>query len=192
MNLVISNKKNRSLISFKLFMDNNFLMWVLFPTRAVLNDFKNFAKQGNINILCQSTANFFKTHRNKDNIFYDEKSLELLTSGGIHVITCKSVTDMNLLLSFFVKEKFLDYKNFSHIKFPERWTDFFSNTNSFVVAFKVHEHIFYFNESFLKFFQRLNYNLYLNKDFYILFFFRIVFAFLHNLLVMLFRITMQI
>lgn len=164
MELIVSKKKIRSFLSFKLFMNNNFVMWCLFPTKEVLELFKKFAKDHKISFMITRMKNFSKQ------LYLPTKSSSWneFIGGSVHLITCQNLQDLNLLLSFFFKEKMFNFTKPLNTCFLNNWTDCFSKLNCFVFKIKLYEYVFPLNKNFFLFFHNLNFNLMLdNNKFYL-------------------------
>lgn len=103
---VIVKRKFRPLLNFSWLINNNFLLWILFPDNKDLNDFKVYMKRFNILVLSKYVSNIKKT-KNK---------FETLNGSALFVISFKNEGDLNKALLFFMKDKYFEFKNSQKIK----------------------------------------------------------------------------
>lgn len=168
----VSKRKIRPIGDFRLFMNNNFLLWILFPDKNEFVSFKQFLKQSNIVSICKRLSNLRKKSKKLTSQFLIK--FEMLSSSSICVVSFQNEKDLDRALLFFLKDKVFDFKNFFKEKKSSDLSDYIVPRSGFIVAIKLYKYIFSFNTYFLNLYRNLRYSLYLNTDVFNMVFLKII------------------
>lgn len=80
-------------------MNNNFLLWILFPDKNEFVSFKQFLKQSNIVSICKRLSNLRKKSKKLTSQFLIK--FEMLSSSSICVVSFQNEKDLDRALLFF-------------------------------------------------------------------------------------------